>query len=177
MLPRNLNKKAFMSYECKAEYILEKINPETDFKEIFYIIENIATCNAKSYTLEDYISRLFYIEFIFKKNNVKSKENIKSMDILKKMLLEYIVFKKRKSFEQSILDKYGVYFNDIKFLDDKENIHGYIDDVNYIKLNISLGYILVTYYKNLIYKDNVINSIIDKLGDIIERRECIGIVN
>lgn len=177
MLPKNLNKKAFLSYESKAEYILEKIHPEDDFREIFSIIEDIATYNSKSYTLEDYISRLFYIDLILKKNDMKFKENVKSIDILKKMLLEYVVTQKGKGFKKSLLDNYGVSFDNMTFLDDKEEIYGYINKTNYIKLNIALGNILVIYYKNLIYKDNFINSIIDKLGDIIERRECIGITN
>lgn len=176
MLPQVLNNKAFISYECKAKYILEEINIETDFKEIFFIIEHIVSYNKKAYTVEDYISRLFYINSMCN-NNIQSNDYMKSIDIIKTMLLQYVIMQKRHEFTKSLLEEYGIYFKDIKFVDYKSIVYGYIDNDKPIKLNIGLGHILVTYYKNLIYKDNFINSIIDKLGDIIERREYIGNVN
>lgn len=147
-------------------YILEQINLETNF-------------NNKVYTLEDYISRLLYIDVMLNNNkHIKIIESIMtSIDIIKIMLLEYVLTQKSNILKQALLNKYEIYFNDIKFINDKENIiHGYIDNTQ-IKLNITLGYILVTYYKHLIYRDNIINSIIDKLGDIIERRDYCGNVN
>lgn len=177
MLPKKLNKKAFISYECKADYILKKIDPKNDFKEIYFTIENTISANSKIYTIEDYVSRLFYMEFIFKKSNVEYNDNIKAMDILKTMLLEYIIFQKSKALEKSLLSIYGICFSDITFSIDNKNTIGIVDSMNNIKVNNTLGYILVTYYKNLIYKDNFINTIIDKLGDIIERRECSGTIN
>lgn len=177
MLPKKLNKKAFISYECKADYILKKIDPQNDFKEIYSVIENTISSNSKVYTLEDYLSRLFYIEFILKKSDFECNKNIKAVDILKTMLFEYIIFQKSKTLEKSLLSRYGVCFGDIKFSRDNESIIGIIDNMNSIKVNNTFGYILVTYYKNLIYKDNFINSIIDKLGDIIERREYSGTIN
>jgi len=94
------------------------------------------------------------------------------------MLLEYVLTQKSNILKQAVLNKYEIYCNNIKFINDKENIiHRYIDNNTQIKLNITLGYILVTYYKHLIYRDNIINSISDKLGDIIERRDYCGNVN
>lgn len=176
MIPKKINNKAFLSYRDKAEYILELSKQEELYAPMFDIVEEMMNSSTKNYNNISYINKLYflsnaqYIEALGKQYEADGRIRI-GLNFLK-----FILKKKYVILKEELFARYNINFDKIEFLEIEQETYALINGEK-IKVNKYEGHVYAIYYKSILLDSDNLNTIIDYIGEIIERRITDGIIN
>ena len=175
MIPQKINNKIFLTYEEKANYILDYcLYSEEILNKTTNYIKDYTSKNNKETEAIKHINKLLFLENmdIEKTFNVKESESNATTKLVL-LITKKVLYSYEEEFKINLKTIFNIDFNLLKFRANSNDEFVILNDEE-VKINKYEGNIYVIYHKNLIEEN--INMIIDSIGKEIERRDTNGVI-